>query len=551
MTKCSGAEIVTRTLERNDVRHIFSIPGGPILPIYDALRTSKSLHNILVRHEGAGSFMADAYAKVSGRTGVCMSTMGPGAANMTIGVATAMSDSTPLLALTGQLSTTLLGKGYQQETDHISLFKALTKWSAQVIRAEMLPTIMKRALSITQEGRPGPVHLDIPRNVQQEMVDFDDESVSPGDLSKASISVSAMEKIVVALAQSKRPVLLVGGGVITAYACNQLEKLATNLRIPVVTSYNGKGAISEEMEESIGRAGEYTIPIPRRILGEADLILALGYRFTDVSTEGWNPSADAKIIQVDVDMRELAKNREVTWAIHSDLKLFLADLNSTIASQNLFAKLRRDEWLSRCAIALIDWRKRYQEKMLSRAKPIKPQRVIHEINKRLPDNAIVAAGAGRNKMWAATLLPIKHPRSWVHSGGYAVMGYALCGAIGAKLAEPQKPVIAIDGDGAFQMHCQEIATARENELSFVVCVLNDMSLGSIRSTQIRSYGGRTFGTEFEMDVNTAGVAQAFGGDGERVVEPEEIGPALDRGFSSKLPYVVDVLVDKDEDPIFL
>jgi len=551
MVVVSGAEIVTRSFEDNDVRYVFSIPGGPILPIYDNLRNSKTVRNVLVRHEGAGSFMAEAYAKVSGGTGVCMSTMGPGAENMTIGVGTALSDSTPMVAIAGQLTTDVLGRGYQQETDHVGLFRPITKWSTQVIRPELLSTTMKGAFSVAREGRPGPVFVDLPKDVQQATVEIEGQYTFFENLASIAPNADSITKAVHTLVESKRPVLLVGGGVITANASAELTKFAQTLRIPVVTSYNGRGAISEDMEESLGRAGEYTTPIPKQILGEADLIFVLGYRFTDVSIEGWKPSQEAKIIQVDVDPRELGKNYRVDLPIHSDARLMLDALLSEIKNQKLGEKLNRNIWLKQCALRLAEWRKGYQEKMLSNAKPIKPQRVIHEINRRLPSDAVIVAGAGRCKMWAATLIPIRHARSWVHSGGYAVMGYALCGAIGAKFAEPQRPVFAVDGDGAFQMHCQEIATARENDLSFSMCVLNDMSLGSIRAAQIRSYGGRIFDTEFTRDVNTAQVAEAFGGSGERVVDADAIGPALDRALSSKVPYVIDVVVDKEENPILL
>lgn len=545
----TGADIVTRSFEDNNVNHVFSHPGGPILPIYDSLRKSNRVRNVLVRHEGAGSFMADAYAKVSDGIGVCMSTMGPGAENMTIGVGTAMSDSTPLLAITGQLSTSVLGKGYQQETDHVGIFKPITKWSWRFLNSETLPWVMGQAFHVAREGRPGPVHLDMPRDVQQGSVTVE-QAMQIGNLSTIAPKPDSVKMAIELLSMSKHPVFLAGGGVIIANAASQLTELAKTLRIPVVTSYNGRGSVSEELEESLGRAGEYTLPIPKRILGEADLIFVLGYRFTDVSVEGWKPSKDAKIIQVDVDARELGKNCSPNLAIHSDVRLFLDALLTSVKVQKLTEKLKREEWVQQCAKALSVWRNGYREKMLSSAKPIKPQRVIHEINKRLPDDSILAAGAGRSKMWAATLIPVRHPRSWIHSGGYAVMGYSLCAAIGAKLAAPQKPVFAVDGDGAFQMHCQEIATARENNLSFVSCVLNDMSLGSIRSAQVRSYGGRIFGTEFKTDVSIAKVAEAFGGAGERVVEPDAIGPALDRAMSSRVPYVVDIVVDREEEPIF-
>jgi acetolactate synthase-1/2/3 large subunit len=551
MVVISGAEIITKSFEDNEVKFVFSLPGGPILPMYDSLRQSRTARIILVRHEGAGSMMADAYSKVTGKVGVCMSTMGPGAENMTIGVGTARSDSVPLLAITGQLSTAVIGRGFQQETDHVRLFEPITKWSTQLQSTAKLPTTMKKAFYIAREGRPGPVHLDIPIDVQ-----LGNTEIETGDVSSPTMFYSpappadSIAELTAMLAECRRPVILAGGGVVMANASIQLTTLAEKLHIPVVTSYNGRGAISEELDQSLGRAGEYAVPIPGRVLGESDLILVLGYRFTDVSTEGWRPSKAAKIIQVDVDSRELGRNYKVDLAIHSDVGLFLELLLSMIEAQRLDGRLRRDEWLAYCAGALAEWKRGYQQKMLSNAKPIKPQRVVHEINKRLPHDAIVAAGAGRCKMWAATLIPIRAPHSWVHSGGYAPMGYALCGAIGAKFAEPKKQVLAVDGDAAFQMHCQEIATARENGISFVVCVLNDMSLGAIRSAQVRSYGGHVFGTEFKMDVNTASVAEAFGGAGERVDDPEGIGPALDRALSSRVPYVIDIVVDREENPIF-
>ncbi|MGA2783706.1 MAG: thiamine pyrophosphate-binding protein [Candidatus Bathyarchaeia archaeon] len=549
MVEISGANIITKALEDNEARYVFSHPGGPILPIYDTLRERPSVRNILVRHEGAGSFMADAFSRVSGKIGVCMSTMGPGAENMTIGVATAYSDSVPLLAITGQLSTTVLGRGYQQETDHVSMFRPITKWSTQVLRTESLPATLRRAFCVAFENRPGPVHLDIPRDVQLEKVDVDLGSGRAALISNIAQPRESIERTISMLSESRHPVLLVGGGVITANAGEHLTRLARTLRLPVVTSYNGRGAVSEEIEEALGRAGEFTVPIPGRVLEKADLILVLGYRFTDVSTEGWHPAKQARIIQVDIDSKELGKNVRVDLAIHSDARLFLDSLLSLIDAEKS-SNLRRDDWLVECARALADWKKSYQETMLSKAKPIKPQRVIYEINRRLPKDAIVVAGAGRCKTWAATLIPIRAPRCWIHSGGYAPMGYPLCGAIGAKFAEPRKCVLAIDGDASFQMHCQEIATAKEHDLPVVVCVLNDMGLGAMRTAQIHSYGRRMFGVDFNVDVNTAIVAEAFGGAGERVDDPEAIGPALDRALSSKVPFVIDVVVDREEEPIF-
>ena len=544
-----GADVITKSLEENGVKYVFSHPGGPVLPIYDSLRKSNTVHNVLVRHEGAGSMIAEAYAKTSGHIGVCMSTMGPGAENMTIGVATAMSDSVPLLALTAQLSTLVLGRGYQQETDHVGIFRSITKWSTQVKRTEMLPLTMRNAFYVSREGRPGPVHVDLPRDVQVGETETAYDSC-PIPLIRIAPPSDSVPRVVSMLAESKRPVLLVGGGVITANASDELTTIAHSLRIPVVTSYNGRGAISEEMDESLGRAGEYTLPIPNKALRDADLIIALGYRFTDVSTENWKPAKGTRIVQVDIDPKEFGKNQNIDLPIHSDIKLFLESFLSHIAAQKNTEKLRREEWTMKCAQELSEWKKKYQAIMLSKAKPIKPQRVIQEINKRLPKDAIVIGGAGRSKMWTATLIPIRRARSWIHSGGYAVMGYSLCGAIGAKFAAPDRPVLAVDGDGAFQMHCQEIATARENNLAFVVCVLNDMSLGSMRSAQIKSYGGRIFGTEFKLDTNLAKVAMAFGGDGERIEDPEALGPALDKALSSKVPYVLDIVVDKEEEPLY-
>lgn len=542
----TNADWAVNFLDAQGIEFIFGHPGGPVLPLYEALRKSSRPRHILVRHEGAGSFMADAYSKVTGKVGVCVSTMGPGAANMTIGVGTAMSDSTPLIAITGQLSLKNFGKGFQQETNHCALFSGITKASLQAKRSDNFPDVLERAYRIAISGRPGPVHIDIPVDISGG--ELSNQSKLPQKIESVGFGPTAKDRVRHAteiISKASRPVILAGGGVVAGNASRELAEFAEALEIPVATSYNGRGAISEVHPLSIGRLGEYTPSYARDLSSNADVLIALGYRFTDVSLDGWKIASDCKIIQVDIDPTEFGRN------VEPDVQLVgnISEVLPQILSELRRISLQRLDWIERVKDSRSKWRSAYSNIEHSDAVPIKPQRVMKELSQFVGNDAIVAAGAGRAKMWAASVLPILNPRSWIHSGGYAVMGYELCGALAAKLARPDKKVIAVSGDGSFQMHAQELATAVEHKAPFLAVILNDRTLASIRNAQLKRYS-KTFGTEFELDVNLANVAKAFGAEGVRITRPSDLHDAIKSGLNSERTYVLDVVIDGGEIPNF-
>ncbi|MEM3192131.1 MAG: thiamine pyrophosphate-binding protein [Candidatus Parvarchaeota archaeon] len=538
------ADWIISFLEKQGIEYIFSHPGGSVLPFYEALRKAGSPKNVLVRHEGAGSFMADAYAKVTGKVGVCMSTMGPGAANMVIGVATAMSDSTPLLAITGQMATDFFGRGYQQETDHNALFRGITKASIQLKQARSSLEVFERAYRIAISPRTGPVHVDVPIDVSSSEIEIPRHLERLDHKEMGPAKEDDIEEASKLIAKAISPVLLVGGGAISSNASSVLKKFAETLSIPVATSYNGRGVIPEDHPLALGRVGEYTPSYVRRIVSSADLLIAVGYRFTDVSIEGWKPSSDAKIIQIDIDPSEIGKTNNVTIGLVGDAARTLDALLRKVMK----AEKSRENWLEQIKEARSNWKRAYSKVENSDSVPIKPQRVISELVKAIGKDAIICSGAGRAKMWAASLIPIYRPRTWIHSGGYAPMGYEIPAAIASKLARPSSLVISIGGDASFQMHSQEIATAVEYNAPFVGIVFNDIGLGSIKNLQLKRYE-KTFGTEFHYDVDLAKVSEAFGGLGSTITKPSEIKDAIDQAIRSDKPYILNIKVDDSEIPL--
>lgn len=540
------ADWAVKFLREQGIEFIFGHPGGPVLPLYEALRKSSEPKHVLARHEGAGSFMADAYSKVTGNVGVCISTMGPGAANMTIGIATAMSDSTPLVAITGQLPLKSFGRGYQQETNHNALFSGISKASIQVKRTDNFPEVFERAYRIAVSGRPGPVHVDIPVDISGANLDV---IQLPRKIAPASFGPSEQDEIrraVEIIAKSDTPVILAGGGVISSNASPELVVFAESLQIPVATSFNGRGSIPEDHALSLGRVGEYTPSYVRKLLDRADLLIALGYRFTDVSVEGWTISSNCQIIHVDIDPTEFGKNVSPTVSILGNIKDVLPQILTELKRSGKMPVGRQD-WINVIKNSRAEWKSAYSKIESSQSIPIKPQRVMKELSSFIRKDVIVTAGAGRAKMWAASVLPILKPRTWIHSGGYAVMGYEICAALAAKLAKPESRVISISGDGSFQMHAQELATAVEQHAPFLSVILNDLSLASIRNSQLKRYG-KAFGTEFELDVNLAEVAKAFGANGQRITRPSDLRDGIRAGLESDRPYVLDVLIDGSEIP---
>lgn len=551
MSEIKCADLVLEVLQREKVGHMFGIPGGPILPLYDALFRNKKIQQVLVRHEESAAFMAGAYAKVTGGIGVCMSTLGPGATNLVTGIATAYSDSTPLLALTGQLSTEVYGRGYQQDMDPVKVFGPITKYSARVTRADRLLEELNKSIRIATSWRPGPVHLDLPSDVLQEVADskieIEEESqvMRPTMITQIEMIPKATELVISAV----RPVILAGGGVILSGASREVTQFAELLSIPIGTSYNGRGAISEDHPFALGRLGEFTPKACAGLASQADVLLVLGYRFTDVSMDGWSPAAGAKIIQIDIDPSEIGRNRPVDVAI-------VGDIGATIAAMADYAKGQlkklkgRDQWLQKVQRAKSARSAAIDSRASAIATPIRPQWIMKELRRILKRDAILTAEAGRCKMWPATIFDIYEPGTWIHSGGFAPMGYALPAAIAAKLARPEKQVVAICGDGAFQMLCSELAVSVENNAPIVACVLNDSQLGIINYAQRQRYGARIIGTVFTSNPDFTRLAEAYGVNGVRIERPDEFRPAVEKALRSDVATVLDIVVDPNEDPVY-
>jgi acetolactate synthase-1/2/3 large subunit len=544
-----GADALISIIERLGTNFIFGLPGSANLPIYDALYEKARVRSVLTRHEEAASFMADAYARVTGKIGVCTATVGPGATNLIIGVAASYMDSIPVLALTGNIRTKFFNRGAQQDIDHVGLFKPVTKWSTQVRSPERIPSVMRRAVRILRSPRPGPVHLNLPIDVLRSTFDFDTEQPLPKP--QPPLRTRNPERIRAAaslLAESRRPVILGGGGVIASDASEELTHLAETLNCPVATSYNGRGSIPEDHALSLGRIGQFTPAAVNDLVRESDALLAVGFRFTDVSTNNWTvPGPGAKIVQIDVDASEIGRNFPVAVGIIGDARDALQRLCEELKGAKISPRSRQ-AWLRHVQESKSGWRRRAETKANSGSVPIKPQRAMKELRSALDRDAIVTAEAGFCKEWASTLLEIYKPRTWIHPAGFTPMGYSLCAAVGAKLAKPETQVVAVTGDGAFQMVSHEIATARENNAPVLIFLLNDSSYGMIRYLQKRDYGERLIATEFAKTPDFVKIAEAYGGAGLRVERPSELAEGIRAGLDSDVPFLLDIAIDRDEVP---
>jgi acetolactate synthase-1/2/3 large subunit len=545
-----AANIIVDILEREDVRFIFGIPGGSTLPIYDALLSSEKVSHVLTRLEMGASYMADAYSRVTGNLGVCMATVGPGAVCLPPGVLAAQIDSIPLIAITGNLRSPLLQRNAQMKFDHAQYFTAITKWSVQVDTSAQVPEIFERAIQVARGPRPGAVHINFPSDVLLGEVDYDIHRLQKSSAGPRP-SVAKIEKAVKLLSNSSRPIIWAGGGVILADAQSQTQELAEVLAAPVATSYNGRGSIPEDHPLSIGRTGQFTPAWKSKVIQQADVVLTVGFRFTDVSTWNWSlPSSDSKVIQVDIDPSEIGKNCRVEIGIIADARDALSEMIRILKAAKPFNSEYRQEWARQVQQEKEEWARKISSKANSDASPLKPQRIMKELREVLPRDAIVTAEAGFCKEWPSSMLPIYQPRTWIHPAGLTPMGYSVAGAIGAKLAKPNSRVVAITGDGAFQMISPEMMTAVENDLPILVCILNDRSHGMIRFDQVRDYGGRITETEFHKIPDFVKLAESYGARGQKIDRATEIREALVEGLRSDVPFVLDFVVDRNEVPGF-
>ena len=548
----TGSGAILRSLEHLGVTDVFGLPGGAIMPFYDELMASTAIRHILVRHEQGAGHAAEGYASSSGRIGVAIATSGPGATNLVTAIADAHMDSVPILVITGQVFSTSMGTDAFQEVDIVGITMPITKHSFLVTRPEDIPATIAAAYHIATTGRPGPVLVDVTKDCQQNSAPF----IWPPkvDLPGYRPVIKAHGKQVQAAAQllveAEKPVFYVGGGVVRAGASKELLELATKVGAPIVTTLMARGAFPDSNELNLGMPGMHGAVPAVLALQEADLIISLGARFDDRVTGKPSEFAPlAKIVHVDIDPAEIGKIRAADVPIVGDAKDVIVDLTAAFADAAKKQKPDYTAWWAR----LNGLREQYP---LGFTMPddglLSPQQIIQRIGELTGPEAVYAAGVGQHQMWAAQFIKYERPNSWLNSGGAGTMGYGVPAAMGAKVANPDRVVWAIDGDGCFQMTNQELATCTINDIPIKVAIINNSSLGMVRQWQTLFYEGRHSFTDLETGDGTRMIpdfvklGEAYGCLAIRVTKPEEIDPAIKLALETNdRPVVIDFVVSRD------
>ncbi|MCR4441539.1 MAG: biosynthetic-type acetolactate synthase large subunit [Peptococcaceae bacterium] len=537
----NGAEYLVKFFENKNVDIIFGYPGGKVIFLYDVLARS-SIKHILTRHEQGAVHAADGYARVTGRPGVCFATSGPGATNLVTGIANAYLDSVPLIAVTGQVGLSDIGRDSFQEADIIGITMPITKHSYMVKELEKLPAVMEEAWNVATTGRPGPVLVDIPSDIFSGSVDFStvQKKIATRKVPLKNGLDEQLQKVVDALKNSKRPLLLAGGGIIASQAWDQLKDLKDYLQIPVVTTLMGKGAIPEKEEGVLGMVGMHGKPFANLALSSCDLLLGIGARFSDRITgkpEKFLP--DTVIVHVDIDPAELCKNVRTEIPVVCDAGKFLTELLGRLKKEKV--RLRLNEWHRQIA----EWRQKYPltyEKNGS----LKPQSIIEEVARIVGDRAIVVTDVGQHQMFVAQYYPIGGIRNFVSSGGLGTMGFGLPAAIGAAFGRPGEIVLLFSGDGSIQMNIQELATLAQHQLPVKIFIMNNSCLGMVRQWQELFFGKRYAHTIFTSNPDFVGLAGAYGIKALRISRPEEIKGAVIQAVRTPGPVLVECAVDQEE-----
>jgi acetolactate synthase-1/2/3 large subunit len=552
MTKMSGAQALLESLERENVDVIFGILGGAILPIYDALYGNKKIRHILARHEQGAAHAAEGYARASGRAGVCMATSGPGATNLVTGIANAYMDSSPIIALTGQIPSTgvntsyMIGRDAFQEADIIGITTAITKYNYQPRTVAEIPVAVKSAFYLATTGRPGPVLIDLPKNVQAEIaeVEFTDKIDVGGYKPVTEPNLAKISEAASLLAKAERPIILAGGGVIIAGASDELTQMSDLLMAPVATTFMGKGAFPETHPLSLGSIGMHGNPAANKLMGEADVLLAVGTRFSDRATANLDTFAsNATKIHIDIDNAEINKNIEVDVPIVGDAKVSLKILYAAVSK-----KLQKGEGIA--------WTKRVKEAkeqlsplLKELPKDLVPKALLTELRKLLPESTIVTTEVGQNQMWSALYFKALKPRTFISSGGLGTMGFGFPAALGAKVACPDRAVVDIAGDGSFIMTEQELACSVTENIPVTVIVLNNSVLGMVAQWQRMLYKSRYMAVNLGKTPDFVKLAEAYGAQGLRATSIEEFHKAVNTALTSKVTTVIDVPIGSENDVV--
>ena len=539
-----GSDITIRCLENEGVETLFAYPGGFSLELHQSLQNS-SIRVILPRHEQGGAFAAGGYARATGKPGACMATSGPGATNLLTGIADAYMDSIPLVCITGQVPTTMIGKNVFQETDIIGMTRPIVKHSYLVLSAKDLPRIIKEAFHLAITGRPGPVVVDIPKNVQQEVceVDFNPELKFNAYKSHFDFTEDEIRQVKKMIKACKRPCIYAGGGIITAGASAELREFAESYNIPVATTLMGVGAFPEKHPLSLKWLGMHGTVYANNAANECDLLLAFGVRFDDrVTGDPKNFAVDSKIIHIDIDRSEINKNKPADIGIVADIKEILHELNKKPIRQDY----RR--WHEQ----IRDWKEKFP--LLYKEKPgsVQPQYVMEKICQMTNGEAIIVPGVGQHQMWAAQYYTYNYPRQLLTSGGLGAMGFGLPAAMGAKVACPDKQVVNIDGDGSFQMNIQELGTLHAEEIGIKMVILNNQHLGMVAQWEDRFYGSRRGNTVMSNNrvdrpyPDFVTIAKGYSIPGREVYKREELEPALREMLTTDGPFILDVHTGYEE-----
>jgi acetolactate synthase-1/2/3 large subunit len=545
--KMTGAQAVVRALELEGVDWLFGMPGGTILPIYDALFASEKLKHVLIRHEQVGGHAAEGYAHATGKVGVCMGTSGPGSTNLVTPIADAYMDSVPLVVITANVSTQLIGTDAFQEADITGITMPVTKHNFLVTDPKDIPQVMWEAFHLARTGRPGPVHVDIPKDVLNMTIDFEyPESVQiPGYMPKLKEEPRLAEAATL-VRSSTRPVIYLGGGVRTGSAFAEVFEFCELVGAPVVTTLHGKGAFPETHPSCLGMFGMHGARYSNYTVQNADLLIALGARFDDRVTGKLSTFApEAKIVHLDVDPAEISKLVTATVPLVGDMKELLPRLTAEV--KKAFDERGRPD-LSAWWSKVNGWREKHPLRIRQEGeKYILPQTAVHRIWQKCDGRAIVTTGVGEHQMWAAQFWKVSKPREFITSGGLGTMGVCLPFAIGIQLARPDALVVGIDGDGSFQMTLQDLATAVEHELPIKIFVLNNLFLGMVRQWQELFYDRRFSETPLADLPDLVKLAEAYKCLGLRARTLDELDPVIDQALAHKGgPCIVDIRVKRQE-----
>lgn len=548
MKKLSGAEMIVQSLRDEGVKYVFGYPGGSVLDIYDAIHTLGGIKHVLVRHEQAAVHMADGYARSTGKVGCVLVTSGPGATNAITGIATAYTDSIPLVVFSGQVPSSLIGTDAFQECDMVGISRPVVKHSFLVTNPEEIPEIIKKAFYIASTGRPGPVVIDVPKDMVNPANKFSYHYPDSVSLRSYNPTVQGhkgqIKKALKAILVAKKPVLFVGGGAVISESNKELIEFAQKLNLPVTSSLMGLGAYPSTDKQFLGMLGMHGTYEANNAMHESDLILGIGVRFDDRTTNNLAKYCpNAKVIHIDIDPTSISKTVPAYIPIVGDAKFVLEEFLALLSEENL-AKGQAD--LTAWWQQINEWKAR-QCLRFEQSDVIKPQQVIQTIYKLTNGDAYIASDVGQHQMFAALHYPFDKPRRWINSGGLGTMGFGLPAAMGVKFAHPEATVVCVTGDGSIQMNIQELSTAKQYDTPVVIVSLNNRFLGMVKQWQDIIYAGRHSQSYMNSLPDFVKLAEAYGHVGIQINTTDELEEKLAQAFAIKDKLVfVDVLVDETE-----